>query len=184
VAACAWFRSGVGAAAIAAAAALAAPVPPWIQRAVPSPIVAWQVADVLGNHLPEGIAVSAAGSRYFIGVVDSRPDRPQMVLDYDLIRRLRGSTVRSLLAGRLQRGHSREIAVSVLVTPSIGELAWILRVEPNRLRLLRRFSADRIRISGRIVEQRWTTAQRSPTGTITRRLWRWERGAYRVVSQS
>jgi hypothetical protein len=175
---------GIGAAAIAATAALAAPAPPWVQRAVPSPIVAWKVADVLGGDLPEGIAVSAAGSRYFVGVVDSRPDRPQMVLDYDLIRRLRGSKVRSLLAGRLLGEPSREIAVAVFVTPSIGELAWVLRVEPQRLRLLRRFSADRIRISGPTVEQRWTTAQRSPTGTITRRLWRWERGAYRVVSQS
>jgi hypothetical protein len=54
---------GIGSAAIAAAAALAASAPAWILRAVPSPIVAWTVADVLGDDLPEGIAVSAAGSR-------------------------------------------------------------------------------------------------------------------------
>jgi hypothetical protein len=174
---------GIALAAVAAGAALAAQVPPWIQRAVPPPIVAWKVTDVLGDDLPEGIAVSRAASQYFVGVVDSRHDPPQMVLDYDLIRWLRGSTVRSLLAGQMLGGHASEIAVVVLAAPSKAEVAWMLRVEPKRLRLLRRFSADRIRISGRLVEEHWTTAERSPTGTITRRLWRWERGRYGIVSQ-
>ena len=171
------------AATLIAAAAVAQP-PAWIARAIPSPIVAWVEADVLGNDLPEGIAVSSAGGAYFVAVADSRLNPPRMVLDYDLVRSIRGSRVRTLLAGQLLGGRTSEIAVTVFVTPSIGELAWVLRVGPRRLRLLRRFSADRIRISGRRVEQRWTTAARSPTGTITRRLWRWERGAYRLVAQS
>ena len=175
---------GMTLAAVAATAALAAQAPAWIGRAVPPPIVAWKVTDVLGNDLPEGIAVSGAASHYFVGVVDSRFNPPRMVLDYDLVRRLRGSTVRTLRAGHLLGGRTSEIAVTVFVTPSIGEQAWILRVEPRRLRLLRRFSADRIRIAGRNVEERWTTAARSPRGAITRRLWRWDRGAYHLVSQS
>jgi hypothetical protein len=169
---------------VASASALAAQAPPWIGRAAPPPIVAWKVADVLGNDVPEGIAVSKAASHYFVGVVDSRFNPPRMVLDYDLIRSLRGSAVRTLSAGRLLGGRTSEIAVTVFVTPSIGEQAWILRVEPRRLRLLRRFSADRIRISGRNVEQHWTTAARSPAGTITRRVWRWDGRAYRILSQS
>ena len=175
---------GIALAGVAAASALAAQAPPWIGRAVPPPIVAWKVADVLSDDVPEGIAVSKAASHYFVGVVDPRLNPPRMVLDYDLIRSLRGSSVRTLLAGHVLGGRTSEIAVTVFVTPSIGEQAWILRVRPHRLRLLRRFSADRVRISGRSVEQRWTTPARSPTGTITRRLWRWDGSAYRLVRES
>jgi hypothetical protein len=162
-------------------AAAAAPVPAWIQRAVPPPIVAWQEADVLGTSVPEGIAVSSAGGTYSVGVVDSRLDPPEEVLDYELVRAIRGSRVRTLLASRSLGDPKAAIAVDVFVTPSIGEQAWVLRVERDRLRLVRRFAADRITFSGRVVELRWLTAARSPAGR-TRQRWRFERGAYRLVA--
>jgi hypothetical protein len=166
---------------LAAAFAVAAvPVPAWIQRAVPAPIVAWREADVLGTALPEGIAVSTAGGTYFVGIVDSRLSPPEEVLDYDLVEVVRGSSVRTLVASPFLGGTKAAIAVDVLVTPSIGEQAWILRVERGRLRLARKFSADRITISGRTVSLRWLTAGRSPRGT-THELWRYQRGAYRPI---
>jgi len=163
-------------AAALAAAGLSQP-PAWIQRAVPPPIVAWREADVLGSTLPEGIAVSKAGGTYFVGVVDSRLNPPEEVLDYDLAEVVRGSSVRTLLAGRFLGGAEAAIAIDIRLTPSIGEHAWVLRVERGRLRLLRRFAADRIAISGRTVELRWLTPGRSPVGKA-RQLWRFERGAY------
>jgi hypothetical protein len=165
----------------AAAATVVSAPPPWIGRAVPSPIVAWREADVLGDSLPEGIAVSGAGGTYFVGVADSRVDPPAMVLDYDLVRAIRGSMVRTLLAGRFLGGGKAAIAVDVFVTPSVGEQAWVLRVERGRLRLVRKFAADRIAISGRTVELSWLSAARSPVGR-RRQVWRFERGAYRPVS--
>ena len=165
----------------AVAAAAVSPPPAWIARAVPSPIVAWREADVLGDALPEGIAVSAAGGTYFVGVADSRVDPPAMVLDYDLVRAIRGSRVKRLLASRFLGGEKAAIAVDVFVTPSVGEQAWVLRVERGRLRLVREFAADRIAISGRTVELSWLSGARSPVGK-RRQVWRFERGAYRLVS--
>jgi hypothetical protein len=147
---------------------------------VPGPVVAWREADVLGTSLPEGIAVSAAGGRYFVGIVDSRLDPPAEVLDYDLVPVVRGSKVRALVASRFLGGRKAAIAVDIFVTPSIGEQAWVLRVERGRPRLVRRFTADRITISGSTVELWWPTAARSPTGK-TRQVWRFERGAYRLI---
>src|SRR5690242_11782690 len=155
----------------AALALLAAPAPPWIQRAVPAPIVAWREADVLGSPLPEGVAVSTAGGDYAVGVVDSRLDPPEEVLQYDLTPAIRGSRVRALVAGRFLGDRTAAIAVDVFLTRSSGERAWVLRADRGRLRLLRTFTADRIRIGGRIVELRWSTAARSPEGE-TREVWR------------
>jgi hypothetical protein len=56
----------------------------------------------------------------------------------------------------------------------------VLRVDRGRLALVRAFAADRIVFRGRTVELRWSTSARSPAGT-TRQLWRFERGAYRLV---
>jgi hypothetical protein len=154
------------------------PVPAWIQRAVPPPIVAWREADVLGSRLPEGIAISTAGGRYFVGVVDSRVDPPEEVLEYDLVPVIRGSKVRSLLAGRFLGGSSAAIAVDVFLSPSLGERAWVLRVDHGGLRLVRQFNADRIAIAGRTVDLRWLSAARSPVGTA-RQMWRFARGSYR-----
>jgi hypothetical protein len=167
---------------LAAALAVAAvPVPAWILRAVPSPVVAWREADVLGTSIPEGIAVSTAGGTYAVGVIDSRLDPPREVLEYELVPTIRGSRVRTLVASPFLGGRKAAIAVSILVTPSIGEQAWVLRIERGRLRVVRRFAADRIAVAGRTVELRWLTAGRSPAGT-THQVWRFERGAYRRVS--
>jgi hypothetical protein len=162
--------------AAAAIAAFAVSQPPaWIGRAIPPPIVAWVEADVLGNHYPEGIAVSKAGGTYFVGVADSRPDPPEMVLDYDLVRARGGSSVQWLRAGRLTRTNAKEIGVDVRISRTGGERAWILRVERRRLRLLREFAADRIRLAGRTVDLYWPGKHET---------WRFERGAYRLVAPS
>ena len=144
-------------ASLIAAAAVAQP-PAWIARAVPSPIVAWVETDVFGNHLPEGIAISSAGGAYFVGVADSRLDPPKMVLDFDLARARPGSSVRWL---------------DVRLSRTGGEQAWILRVDRRRLRLLRAFAADRIRLTGDTVDLYWTGKHET---------WRFERGAYRLVA--
>ena len=157
------------------AAAVVAQPPAWIARAIPLPIVAWVEADVLGNHLPEGIAVSSADGAYFVGVADSRVDPPRMVLDFDLVRARPGSSVRWLRAGHLTGSAAREIAVDVRVSRTGGERAWILRVERRQLRLLRAFAADRIRLNGKTVDLYWSGKHET---------WRFERGAYRIVSRS
>jgi hypothetical protein len=162
--------------AAAAIAAFAVSQPPaWIGRAIPPPIVAWVEADVLGNHYPEGIAVSRAGGIYFVGVADSRLDPPEMVLDYDFVRARAGSSVRWLEAGHLTRTRAKEIGVDVRVSRAAGERAWILRVERGRLRLLREFAAHRIRLAGRTVDLYWPGRHET---------WRFERGAYRRVAPS
>ena len=161
------------AASLIAAAAVAQP-PAWIARAVPSPIVAWVETDVLGNHLPEGIAISSAGGAYFVGVADSRVDPPKMVLDFDLARARPGSSVRWLRAGRLTGTAAKEIAVDVRLSRTGGEQAWILRVDRRRLRLLRAFAADRIRLTGDTVDLYWSGKHET---------WRFERGAYRLVAR-
>jgi hypothetical protein len=149
----------------------AAPVPAWIQRAVPAPIVAWREADVLGSRLPEGVAVSRAGGTYFVGIVDSRLDPPEEVLEYDLAPAVAGSRVRTLVAGRFLGGGKAAIAVAV--SAAERERAWVLRVERGRLRLVRGFAAERITFSGRSVALRLA-------GRPVER-WRWERGVYRPI---
>jgi hypothetical protein len=72
------------------------------------------------------------------------------------------------------------VAVTILLTPSIGERAWILHVERRKLRIVRIFHADPIRVhSGRVVLN-WLYAERSPAG-VARQVWRFEQGAYRLV---
>ena len=160
-------------------AATGSQAPAWIGRAVPPPIVAWKVVDVLGNKLPEGMAVSGAAGTYSLGVVDSRLDPPEEVLEYDdLVKVVKGSHVKTLLAGRVTEGAGSQIALDIFVTPSIGERAWVFQVEASRLRLIRSFQADRIAIAGPTVELRWLSAARSPDRRTTRQLWRFEHGTY------
>lgn len=101
-----------------------APAPPWIQRAVLPPIVAWRQADVLGTPIVEGIAVNkdATFGTLTVSVVDSRFQPPQMVRQRDLI----GSEVRWLRAGTHDGLYRYEIAVDV-VGPK-GETAYLLLV--------------------------------------------------------
>ena len=168
---------------LAAAAIAATPPPAWIQRAVPPPIVAWRQADLLGTPIPEGVAVSAAAGSYFVGVVDSRLDPPEMVLDFELAKTGRGTGVKTLLAGRITGAARGEIAV-VLRLPTAAlprpmtEIAWILRVHGGELRLVRRFVADEIVVSGHTVKLTW---KGSPARV---EVWRYERGAYRLVARS
>ena len=161
---------------LAAIAVAAAPPPAWIQRAVPSPIVAWTEADLLGSSIPEGVAVSKAAGVYFVGVVDSRLDPPEMVLDYDLAKVTKGSSVKTLLAGRITGAARGEIAVVLRLAGK--ERAWILRVDRGRLRFVRAFAADEIVLSGRTVKLTWKGPR------VLFELWRYERGAYRLVATS
>ena len=155
--------------AVAAVAAAAAAQPPaWISRAVPPPIVAWVEADVLGTPIPEGIAVSGAGGRCFVGVADSRLDPPEMVLEYDLADVGKGRSVVWLHAGHLTGTAAKEIGVDLRLGGA--ERVWILRVDHGRLRLLRRFDAPRIRLVGTAVRLDWPGRHE---------VWRFERGAYR-----
>ena len=103
-----------------------APAPPWIQRAVLPPIVAWRQADVLGTPIVEGIAVNkdATFGTLTVSVVDSRFQPPQMVRQRDLI----GSKVRWLRAGKGDGLARNQIAVDI-VGPK-GETAYLLLVRP------------------------------------------------------
>jgi hypothetical protein len=170
---------------LALAAVLAATgsqVPAWIARAVPPPIVAWKEADVLGNKLVEGIAVSGAAGSYSVGVVDSRLDPPEEVLEYDELGNVvKGSHVKTLLAGRITGGAGKQIAVDLFVTPSIGERAWVFQVEAKRLRVIRSFHADRIAISGPDVVLRWTAPTRSPGGMMALQHWHFSHGTYHLL---
>jgi hypothetical protein len=161
-------------------AVAAAPVPAWIQRAVPGPIVAWREADVLGTGIPEGIAVSTAGGSYAVGVVDSRLDPPEEVMDFELAKNGPRTSVKTLLAGRITGAARGEVAV-VLRLPGAAlprpktEIAWVLRVESGRLRLLRRFVADEVVLTGPTAKLTW----RGSDARVEN--WRFERGGYRRV---
>ena len=62
-------------------AAVSAQPPAWIQRAVPTPILTWREADVLGTPIVEGIAVDrdTVSHTVIVNVVDSRFDPPRIV---------------------------------------------------------------------------------------------------------
>jgi hypothetical protein len=83
------------------------PAPAWIQRAVPSPIVAWREADVLGTSIPEGIAVDYVAGTVTVNVVDSRLDPPEIVKERDVP----GRKVLWLHAGRRDHLARNEIAL-------------------------------------------------------------------------
>ncbi len=102
------------------------PPPAWIQRAVPGPIVAWRTADVLGNKLVEGIAVSDVGGTLAVDVVDSRLDPPEDVESYDLPR----GKFRALAVRRPAGRHYYDIVVTV------GERVLTLRNDHGRLKLV------------------------------------------------
>ena len=102
----------------------AAQPPAWIQRAVPTPILTWREADVLGTPIVEGIAVDrdAVSHTVTVNVVDSRFDPPQIVRQRDL----RGSKVRWLRAGTRDGLYRYEIALDVVDHGK--ETAYLLRV--------------------------------------------------------
>jgi hypothetical protein len=177
---------------LGAAFAAAAPPDP-VREAVPGRTWGWQSADLLPDagrewaaayHLLERRAcdgefngtwrlavVTAAGTR----VIDRRFDRSYC-----------GTGLIWMRAGRLTDGRHREIAVDLAVTPSIGHQARIFRVEGRRLRLLRTFNADGVRLSDRTGDRRpefvlrWHHPARAPDGHTAEQVWRWQDGRYRL----
>ena len=119
-----------------AAVIAAAPPPPWIQRAaIPPPIIAWRLADVLGTPAAEGIAVDrdATAGTLTVNVVDSRFNPPRVVK----IRDVKGSKVRWLRAGTRDGLARTQIAIGV--TGAGGkETAYLLQVgKPLELAIVR-----------------------------------------------
>jgi hypothetical protein len=104
-------------------AVLALVVPPWVQRVVPPPIVAWREADVLGTTVPEGIAVDRVGATLALYVVDSRFNPPRIAFERDLP----DGTVRWIRAGRRDGFARNEIALDV-VRPR-GEEAYLFTAQ-------------------------------------------------------
>lgn len=117
--------------ALALVSLVAATPPAWIQRAaIPGPIVAWRLADVLGTPVVEGIAVDrdATAGTLTVDVVDSRFDPPRVVK----LREARGTAVRWLRAGAKDGLLRSQIAIGT------DRAAYLLQVgRPLRLRLVR-----------------------------------------------
>jgi hypothetical protein len=132
---------------LTAATARAQP-PPQVREAVPGRIVAWQRADLVERPgLETAVVYDQSRSRrcsrghrgaWRVAVVAGG----RRTADRRLVRSMCGNGFRALGAGRLTDGRHAEIAVTILLTPSIGERAWILRVGENRLRVVRIFHAD------------------------------------------
>jgi hypothetical protein len=97
-----------------------------------------------------------------------------------------GSAFRWLRVGRLTGRAQDDVAVNLLVTPSIGEETHVLRTTAAGFRLVRVFNADRIRAVDRSGDGRpeivlsWLYPGRSPSGSSAEEVWRWERGAFRL----
>jgi hypothetical protein len=171
----------------------AARPPEPVRTAVPGRVAAWQQADLapttgrewaVAYHLLERrqcdgefngtwrlAVVSASGVR----IIDRRFDRSYC-----------GGGVMWLRAGRLTDGRHDEVAVDLAVTPSIGHQARIFRVEGGRLRLLRTFNADGVRLADRSGDGRpdfvlrWHHPARAPDGRTSEQIWRWDNGRYRL----
>jgi hypothetical protein len=169
---------------VTGATAWAQPPTP-VRESVTGRIEAWQRADLLAPPGMETAVVydqsrsrlCSGGHRgaWRVAVVAGG----RRTADRRLVRSMCGNAFRALRAGRLTDGRHAEIAVTILLTPSIGERAWILRVGENRLRVVRIFHADRVEVRPGRVIQRWLYAARSPVG-VARRVWLFERGAYRL----
>jgi hypothetical protein len=165
------------------AAARAQPPPP--RDAVPGRIVAWQRGDLATRPGLETAVVydddrsrlCSRGHRgaWRVAVVA----RGRRVADRRLVASMCGNAFRHLRAGPLTDGRHAEVAVTILLTPSIGERAWILRVRGNRLVVVRIFHADQVEVEPGRVILRWLYAARSPA-RVARQVWRFERGAYRL----
>ena len=97
-----------------------------------------------------------------------------------------GSDFRWLRVARFTGRARDDVAVNLLVTPSIGEETHVLRPTAGGFRLVRAFNADRIRAVDRGGDGRpelvlsWLYAGRSPSGTSVEEVWRWERGRFRL----
>jgi hypothetical protein len=166
------------------ATAWAQPPPP-VRDAVPGRIAAWRRADLVARPgLETAVAYDQSRSR-----LCSRSHRGAWrvalvadgarTADRRLVASMCGNAFRALRAGRLTDGRHAEVAVTILLTPSIGERAWILRVRGNRLGVVRIFHADRVEVEPGRVILRWLYAARSPAG-VARQAWVFERGAYRL----
>jgi hypothetical protein len=156
-----------------------------VRDAVPGRIAAWERADLLAPPGMETAVVYDQSLRRLCSRGHLGAWRVAVVAggrrtaDRRLVRSMCGNAFRALRAGRLTDGRHAEIAVTILLTPSIGERAWILRVVENRLRVVRIFHADRVKVQPGRVIQRWLYAARSPAG-VARQAWVFERGAYRL----
>jgi hypothetical protein len=89
-------------------------------------------------------------------------------------------------AGRLTDGRHAEIAVDLAVTPSVGHQARIFRLEGRRLRIVRTFNADGIRLADRSGDGgpefvlRWHHPARAPDRRTAEQVWRWKLGRYHL----
>ncbi len=108
------------------------------------------------------------------------------IIDRQFDRSFCGTGLMWLRAGRLTDGRHAEIAVDLAVTPSIGHQARIFRLEARRLRIVRTFNADGIRLADRSGDGRpefvlrWHHPARAPDRRTAEQVWRWELGRYHL----
>lgn len=178
----------LGLAAALGGAAFAGTVPYPAYNAVHGRVVGWQslgrgfaVAYLTGR--PAGWCGFEGGSWHLALVENTTTGPPKVTIDRRLEGSMCGNELVWLRTGRLSDGRHREVAVSILTTPSIGATAWVFRIGRAQLVLVRRFLADRIAIRPGSVTLSWLPGH-SPDGKTTRELWRFSRGAYRLASRS
>ena len=162
--------------------ALLAAVPPILFGAVPGRVAGWQrygngwaVAYLHGGA--KGPCGYLERGTWRVALVSTSPLPVHLTVDRAVERSMCGNTFEWIRAGALTDGRHREVAVSITATPSLGADAFVYRLERNRLRLLRRFHADRVAIRPGVVTLTWAYAARSPSGEA-REVWRWRRGRY------
>jgi len=174
-----------GLAAALAGVAFAGSVPYPVYNAVHGRVVGWQplgrgfaVAYLTGR--PAGWCGLDGGSWRLALVENTTTGPPRITIDRRLEGSMCGNELVWLRTGRLTDGRHREVALSILTTPSIGATAWVFRIHRARLALVRRFFADRIAIKPAVVTLTWLPGH-SPDGRTTREVWRFGRGVYRLV---
>jgi hypothetical protein len=164
-----------------------------VRREIPGRIAGWSSADLLpvighewavAYHLLERRACDGEfNGTWRLAVVSSTGVR---VIDQRFDRSYCGGGLMWLRAGRLTDGRHAEVAVDLSLTPSIGHQARIFRVEGRRLRLLRTFNADGIRLGDRSGDGRpefvlrWHHPARAPDRRTAEQVWRWDDGRYRL----
>jgi hypothetical protein len=185
-------RGAVLVALLLAGAAAAQPPDP-VRAAVPGRVAAWVRADLtsatgrewaVAYHLLERrVCDGEFNGTWRLAVVSSTGNR---VIDHRFSRSYCGGGLMWLRAGRLTDGRHPEVAVDLSVTPSIGHQARLFRVEGQRLRLLRTFNADGIRLADRSGDGRpefvlrWHHPARAPDRRTAEQVWRWDDGRYRL----
>jgi hypothetical protein len=175
-------------AAALAGTALGGTVPYPVYNAVRGRVVAWQPARqgyavAYLSGAPRGWCGFQGGAWHLALVRNSSTGPSRVTVDRRLEGSMCGNELVWLRAGRLTDGQHAEVALSILTTPSIGATAWVFRVVAGRFALVRRFYADRIAIRPGVVTLTWLLGH-SPDGTTTREVWRFTRGAYRLVAKS